>query len=180
MDSSTDRAVRRGAVAIAITTLLIVTTTITFVVQPSAREWMRARVHWSAPGYTIGAPSALPASWYSNSDYTLVVFATSNCDACRRALPSFRELTRLISAHANGGVRVGLTSPSDDASAYAVLMGVDANRVERFEARGTALRRVPTLLVIDRRGVVVEMKEGVLPELEQHALTEKLKNLLAL
>ena len=70
-----------------------------------------------------------------------------------------------------------LTSPDDDEAAYAALMGIRADQITTFGARGTKLRRVPTIVILNRHGVVVETKEGVLSDDEQHALLEMVKTL---
>jgi len=180
MASGTDRVVRRSAVAIILIVILIVTTTIIAVVSPTARTWMGARLHGPAPGFRVGAESGLRTDLFSGADYTVLVFVTTHCAACQAAQPFHRELARTVDGLTSVDMRVALTSPGDDLAAYATALGVDASVVERVDPRGMPLRRVPTVLIVDRRGIVIEMKEGVLPESEQHALLESLKKLLPL
>ena len=179
MDPRTDRAVGRVALAAAISLLLVVAATIVAVVSPSAREWTRERLRW-APGYQIGAPSGLPAAWLNTADRTVLIFASTSCEACRRSLPVYRTLVDAVRARSELRLRIMLTSPGDDEAAYAASIGAPAADVTRIDARGTRLRRVPTILIVDRQGLVVEKKEGVLSEGEQHALMETLKKLLPL
>jgi len=73
--------------------------------------------------------------------------------------------------------QVLLTSSGDNASTYAETLGVAADQVSMFDPTDTKLRHVPTILVVDRLGIVREMKEGVLPVEEQHALMEQIKNM---
>lgn len=176
MDSPNDRSVRRGALVITLTLLLIVATTATAIVFPSGREWVRQRMRWAPPGYSMGAASGLLPALYDGADFTVLIFATTNCVACQRALPFHQELARADDG-ARVRTRILMTSPGDDIAAYAMAAGVNADRVLRFDAQGSKVRRVPTILVIDRAGLVREMKEGVLPDDEQHALLEKIRNL---
>lgn len=70
-----------------------------------------------------------------------------------------------------------LTSASDDPSAYAAAESLPTNDVVKFDFMGSRLRLVPTVVIVDQRGVVLEMKEGVLPESEQHALHAMIETL---
>jgi len=180
MRTATDRAIRRAALAAAIGVLLIVAATVAAVMSAPLRAWTRAQLRWAPPSYQIGAASTLPADWHDAADNTVLIFVTTGCDACRRSLPFHQAIAGAVGARANLHLRVVLTSPGDDAAAYAAAIGVRADQVARMDPRGTRLRRVPTVLIVDRRGVVVEKKEGVLPEAEQHALIERLKGLLPL
>lgn len=180
MDTTTDRAVGRVALAATIGLLLIVAATITAVVSPAAREWARERLGWAPPSYQIGAASSLPSAWRDAADHTVLIFVTTSCDACRRSLPFHRALVDAVRTRPDLQLRIVLTSPGDDEAAYAASIGARAAQATRIDARETRLRRVPTILIVDREGIVVETKEGVLPEAEQHALIEKLKTLLPL
>lgn len=180
MNSRTDRAVGRAALAATVGLLLVVAATITIIVSPTARERLRELLGWTPPSYQVGDASSLPSAWRDAPGHTVLIFVTSNCDACRRSLPFHQAIAGAVGARPDLHLRIVLTSPGDDEAAYAAAIGVRADQVTRINARGTRLRRVPTILIVDRQGIVVEKKEGVLPETEQHALIEKLRKLLPL
>ncbi len=177
MNVPTDRAVRRGALAIAITLVLIVATTTTAIVFPAGREWVRQRLRWVPPTFDVGRASDLPPALYEHADFTVLIFATTHCAACQRALPFHRELSQVANSDARLRAHVLLTSAGDDASTTAETLGIAADRVTMFDPKGTKLHHVPTILVVDRRGIVRAMKEGVLSAEEQHALMEQIRNL---
>lgn len=177
MDSPNDRAVRRGALAIALTLTLIVITTATAIVFPSGREWVRQRMRWAPAAFTVGAASDLPAGLYDDADFSVLMFATNNCAACQRALPFHQELVRAASNESQWRARLLMTSPGDDTAAYAATMALPADRVTRFDATGTKLRHVPTVLIVDRHGTVRAMTEGLLADAEQRAMLEKIRTL---
>lgn len=177
MDASSDRAVRRGALAIALTLTLIVITTATAIVFPSGREWVRQRLHWAPPSFAVGAASGLPPALFQDSEFTVLIFATTSCAACQRALPFHQALARAVNDDSRWRARLLMTSPGDDIAAYATTMALPTDRVTRFDAAGTMLRHVPTVLIVDRLGVVRATTEGVLAEAEQRALLETIKSL---
>ena len=172
MDPATDRVVRRGAATVALAALLVVIVTIVSVANPVTRTWLRARL--TTPGFVIGASSQLPTSLYRDHARTVLIFVSAHCDACMRAQPFHRALTQLASAESNVSVQVLLTTAADDPAAYAAAMHVPASFVASFDPRDTRLKRVPTILVVDRAGVVLEMTEGVLSDEDQHALVKRL------
>lgn len=177
MPGDTDRVVKWGAIAISIIVVLILAATFTASVSPSTSNWVREQMHWTPQGYRVGAPSDLPAGLYSGANNALIVFATTNCDACRRAQGFHQTLLKGVEGNPSVRAQILLTSPSDDAPAYAAMLGIRPDQVATIEAHGTRVRRVPTILIVDRAGVVREIKEGVLPANEQHALLEKIRTL---
>lgn len=178
MHPATDRVVRRGAATVALSGVLIVIITVVTALNPGASNWLRARMGWSTPGFVTGAASRLSPVLYDDARLTTLIFVTSGCDACRRAQSFHQELVSLAATRPDLRVRVLMTSPTDDPGAYAGQLAMPAALVQRFDARGTLLRRVPTILVLDRGGVVREMTEGVLSLAEQHALVAKITRYL--
>ncbi len=175
MDPSLDRAVRRGAIVITVILLAIVSLTSAVLLNPSWRDRARRQLGWTTQ-FTVGSASGLPPEWYQDAKPTVVIFVSGTCPACAQAAPFHRAL-RAASASAGLKALTALTALNDDPSAYAARESVADGDVVKFDFRGSPLRLVPTIVVVDHRGVVVEMKEGVLPEAEQHALMARLWSL---
>jgi len=175
MDPSTDRAVRRGAVAVIVILLAIVSLTSLVLSNPAWRERARRTIGWEAR-FDVGVPSGLPKEWHQGAKPTLVIFVSGSCEACRTSAPFHRAL-RAEGAASGFRVVTALTSASDDPSAYAAAESLPATDVVKFDFMGSRLRLVPTVVIVDQRGEVLEMKEGVLPESEQHALHAMIETL---
>ena len=177
MMPATDRAIRRGAVGVALASVLVVVVTAATAVNPGARDWLRTTMGWMPAGFVTGSASQLPSSLHDDAAVTVLLFVRSSCDACRQSQPFHQQLAQRFRDDAGIRLRVLVTSPDDDPSAYAMALGIPAHSALRFDTRGSLIRRVPTLVVLTRDGVVREMKEGVLSELDQHALIEKITRL---
>lgn len=158
----------RAAIAGIVVLLTLISATAIVLSNPSWRDRVRRQAGWVTE-FSVGAPSGLPTAWHQRTTPTVVIFVSEACVACRQSLPFHRELRAVIAAAGLGSI-TALTSANDDPSAYAARETIATESVVRFEARGSKLRLVPTILILDPRGVVVEKKEGVLPLEEQHAL----------
>lgn len=174
MMSATDRVIRRGAVAVAVASVLVVVLTAVAAVTPGARNWLRAAMGWAPAGFVAGSAAQLPPSLYEDAAVTVLLFVRSNCDACRQSQAFHQQLAQVFRNIAGVRIRVLVTSPDDDPSAYATALHLPSSAALRFDARSSLVRRVPTLLVVTRDGIVREMKEGVLSETDQHALIQQI------
>jgi hypothetical protein len=171
------RAIRRAAVAATFSLLLLIIITAIVIASPGAREFVREHMHWTTTGFEEGSSSQLPAEFYSSAGHTVLIFATTNCAACQRALPFHQQLLHSVANALETRARVVLTSPGDDPAAYAATLNVPATQVMTWDARHTTLRRVPTILIVDRNGVVVYAREGVLNDDQQRELIGKVTSL---
>ena len=174
MPDAPDRAVRRGAASVAIAAILIVIVTIVSAANPGARDWIRVKMRWAPPTFAVGTSAHLPSALTSSHHATALIFAAANCAACERAQPAFRALAAAGAAANDANVRVLLTTPSDDAAQYAAMLGISPDAVSHFDARGSLVRRVPTIVIVDAAGIVRATKEGVPSQEEQHALVSPL------
>ena len=166
---------RFGAVAVIVVLLAIVSLTALILSNPSWRDRARRQLGWMAY-FEVGSASDLPVQWHQGASATVVIFVSGQCQACLQSAPFHRDLR---SSAAGAGLRVvtALTSLTDDPSAYAAAESLADRDVVTFDFTGSRLRVVPTIVIVDRNGVVVETKEGVLPEAEQHALIARVWSL---
>jgi len=175
MDPRADRLLRRSAIVVIGVLLTVVSLTSVVLSNASWRDRARRQLGWTTQ-FEVSAASGLPPEWHQRATLTVVIFLSGTCDACRLSLPFHRALRAAAEA---AGLRVvtALTALNDDPASYAAAEQLRATDVVRFDFRGSRLQRVPTILLIDPQGVVVEMKEGVLPNDEQHALIARLWSL---
>lgn len=122
-----------------------------------------------SPGATVGERGeSLPGVQFDRAERTLVLYARSTCKYCTASMPLYR---RLVEAKASGRfqfVSVG-AEPETTQRAYFATHGVSLDRyvvMSSAEARGT-----PTLVVVDRKGVVRRVWLGQQsPDVEQEIL----------
>jgi hypothetical protein len=173
MQRTAEQWLGRAAIAGIVILLTLISATALVLSNPSWRDRIRRQAGWVTE-FSVGAPSGLPTAWHQRTTPTVVIFVSSTCVACRQSLPFHRELRSAITAAGLGAV-TALTSAQDDTATYAANESLPLTDVVRFDAVGSRLRVVPTILILDSRGSVLEKKEGVLSPEEQHALMATLR-----
>lgn len=140
---------------------------------PAVREWIGL-----TPGaaYPAGTTIDVPASVYSTSVRTVLLFARYNCQGCQRAKP-------FLAAVVKGAVRspdtrvVLVTEPAhhDAEVAYGREIGLDDSDVVGLDLTKLRLHRVPTIVLVDGHGVVQYAFEGTpAPDAQDPVLTRVL------
>lgn len=146
MRDRTDRVI--GRVAVVLTAMVLVGVAITLA--------LALRSRGSAPAaYGVGDTVDLPQRYFAQHAATLVIVVKAGCQACERSAPFHQTLQDAAQAAGVGveWIHAEQTSPGE--------LG--------------RIRVVPSVLLLDRRGVVLEMKEGALPDDEQRALIERVR-----
>jgi peroxiredoxin len=113
----------------------------------------------SAPAYAAGQTVDVPTQWYTSAPYTLVIFARASCGACEKAQPFLAELVQ----HVEGRSDVVMAGPADthaEDTQYARSLGVPDGRVQVVPANAR-VRATPTLVLVNREGMILEAWEGV-------------------
>jgi thiol-disulfide isomerase/thioredoxin len=112
--------------------------------------------------YTVGERVDVPASVYESSRVTLLIFARSTCSACQSAKPAFAAIAMQVDAIPEAGVRVVTSSSGGrDERAYARDLGLTDTQFVTISFDGLRLKVVPTVILVDQRGVVRFTSEGV-------------------
>lgn len=116
-----------------------------------------------ASGYAVGATVDLPAEVVGGADRTILVFVRASCAACRRSTAVLRNL--VAEASASPAVRVVLvTSSREDKVADGALVaeiGVGEEQIHRTAFDRLRLKVVPSIVVVDRTGRVIDGHVGV-------------------
>lgn len=116
--------------------------------------------------YVVGEALDLPSDCCVGVRHTLVVFAVSNCSACRRALPFLRAVQLKARAVATG--RLVLVVPrTDDERALAAEIGLPLSQIIRVMPDSTKASIAPTILVVDAKGTIRFVHEGALSDSDQ-------------
>ena len=153
----------RVATAVAVASLALVAVTAVAVARPDVRDAIGVG---PTPAYARHGHIDVPAAVYSSSPYTLVLFARSTCPVCRQSVPL---LGRLIQESRAAGVQVRLLSVApvaDDELTYAQAIGLDASQVVGANLKALRVKRVPTVVLVDRQGEIHYAREGAAPTAE--------------
>ncbi len=118
----------------------------------------------------------LPGVRYDDVDATLVLYVRSTCHYCTASMPLYKRLTTEVAAH--GNVRIVVTSPEtvDVLGSYLKANGVAANHLVTFAGRNEA---TPTLLVVDKKGMIQNVWVGQQDARGENEITETLARALA-
>lgn len=166
--------VGRLTVAAAVASLVLVTGTAIVLARPDLRLALGLGPR---PAYATGSRIDVPPDVYRSSQYTVVVFARSTCAVCQSSVPF---LTTLVREAAASGVAVRLltsTPVAPDELAYAQATGLSAAEVVGVDLHALRVKRVPTLVLVDREGAIHYAHEGAVPAVEQEALLRRLPSL---
>lgn len=146
MRDRTDRVI--GRVALVLTAVVLVGVAITLTLALRSRGA-------SPTAYGVGDTVDLPRRYFDQHAATLVIVVKAGCSACERSAPFHQTLQEAAQASGVGVQWVHAEQASPD----------ELGRI----------RVVPSVLLLDQRGVVLEMKQGALPEDEQRALIERVR-----
>jgi len=149
---------------------LVVLLTIGALARPDLRAELG--VGTARASFIAGQSVHLPASAYSSADRTLILFARADCAACRRAQAFLKSV--ISDAAKAGGPRVTVIMDSASAEdrkralAYVEGLGLESAQLLGVDITTTRVKTVPSLVLVDRHGVVQAGWEPPLPQDEIH------------
>jgi len=123
-----------------------------------------------SPAYRVGDLIDVPREAYEGTPYSLIVFARASCGACQAARPVLAELVEKVIHDPN--YRIVLVMPSGSAAEgrdYVRGLGLPESSFVPQVLRAFRVRAVPTALLVDHRGTILAVSEGLGDPL--HALT---------
>ena len=163
----------RVAIALAVAALAVVGATAVLVARPD----LRARLGMTSGAYAVDHVIDLPQSIYGSSSYTLVIFARSTCEVCQRSAGFLRRLAAETAA-AGGAVRLVASAPvAEGELVFARALGLADSQVAAVDLKTLRLERVPTIVLVDRRGAIHYAREGAVPASEQENFIKTLVSL---
>lgn len=153
-----DRIVRRLSVwIIGLSAFGVSGTFVAASIEP-VRHWLTASTGTGASAYTTARALGLSERLYEHTPVSVVVVARPDCPAFLRSQESLERVARL----ANTSVTVSLVVDRVVPVGGPESIGLPASSVYRYEPSALGVGVVPTVLVLDRRGDVRFVHEGVL------------------
>ncbi len=164
-----DRLISRVSVAASIGLAVTLSASVGAVVWPRVAVALGVKPTPPPPAYAAGDRVDVPASWYAKAPQTLIVFARANCGACQTAQPFLKSLAGTVTAGGGAVVVAGhRETPGEDAE-YTRSLGLSDSAFVVFP-KGLRVRVTPTLVLVDRTGLILHAWEAVGPPERQHEI----------
>jgi len=125
----------------------------------------------AAESVTVGASlkKQLPDIDFNKNGQTLILVLSSHCHFCTESAPFFRQL----SEKSGKGFKIVAVLPQSVAEAqdYLKREGVHVDQLKQISLDTLGVAGTPTMLLLDKRGTVMESWVGILnPEAQRQAL----------
>ena len=118
-----------------------------------------------------GAKIALPDVDWAKNGHTLLIVLSKGCHFCEESAPFYKQI--VIEAANRKDLRVIAVFPQgiDDARQYLAEIEVPIKEVRQFSPSFIGVKGTPTLLLVDRAGVIEDVWLGRLkPDMESEVL----------
>jgi hypothetical protein len=128
----------------------------------------------------IGDTLRLPQAPWFNNDNTLVLILQRGCQFCEASAPFYRKLLRAVDqlnrAHVSNTIHVTAVLPGPVAASKAYLerMQLSISDVQQSSLASLKTPYTPTLLMVDRRGIVKRMWVGQLSQNQEEQILRAL------
>ncbi|MDQ1729128.1 MAG: hypothetical protein QOD33_1253 [Pyrinomonadaceae bacterium] len=125
----------------------------------------------SAPS-NIGTKISLPEVDWSKLDKNLLLVLSDSCRYCTESAPFYQRLVQERAQRESFRLTAVLPQPVSDGQKYLNGLGVSIDEIKQLPPAAIRIRGTPTLLLINRAGVVTDEWLGKLsPEKEAEVLS---------
>lgn len=134
----------------------------------------------AAPSLKVTTTSGQTVSLSNYKGHVLVLdFFASWCEPCKRAIPHLIELNRKYGKHGLQILGLSLDEDREDLNEFVMPLKLNYPVAQADEdlQSGYGLRSIPTLVLIDKKGIVVEKYMGLTDEMRK-TLDATIKRLL--
>lgn len=112
---------------------------------------------------------------WADSERTVLVALGKECKYCSESAVFYRRLAAAIAGQRNTRLIALFSEKESDGEAYLEHLAVPIPEVRYTSLSSLGIKNVPTLVILDRNGVVNDMWVGKLSPLKESALMSKLK-----
>jgi thiol-disulfide isomerase/thioredoxin len=154
-DDSDQLWVRRLPLIVAAAVVVVLAATTAALMVPGVRAW------WSlATGYSLGDTFEVPVGPEGAARSTLVVLARASCPTCRRAAPVLAELVREARRSGLAQMLVVPAPVNQANTGFGLELGLEAEQIVAARMSDLRVAEVPTVLIVDLKGRVVQQWSG--------------------
>ena len=122
-----------------------------------------------------GARLAVPGIDWTKNDRTLLMALSRGCHFCSASAPFYKKLTQELSARKDVGMVAAFPQPVDEAQNYLSTLGVSISDVRQLRLDSLGVLGTPTLILVNREGVVINAWRGQLPPDKEEEVLNQLK-----
>ena len=127
------------------------------------------------PPLHAGAKLAVPGVDWTKNDRTLLMALSRNCHFCSASAPFYKKLTQELSTQKEVGMVAAFPQPVDEARNYLSTLGVSIADVRQLPLDSLGVLGTPTLILVNRDGVVINAWRGQLPPDKEDEVFNQLK-----
>lgn len=157
-----DRILARAAIGGAVVLVLVTLGIGALVVSTRARSLVMGQpgLLQLDSGYRVDDTIDVSPHLYSETPYTVIMFARSSCPACVASKPLFAAITERASRQSQVRAVMALSDDAFDSDvAFADEIGVPRDAQVTIPFSELRLRSVPTTVVVDRTGRVLRVRD---------------------
>ncbi|MFL6209948.1 MAG: peroxiredoxin family protein [Pyrinomonadaceae bacterium] len=122
-----------------------------------------------------GTKLALPGIDWAKNERTLLLALSQGCHFCTASAPFYQRLTQELSGQKNIGLVALLPQPVDNARTYLTSLGVAVADVRQVPLDALGVVGTPTLILVNKEGVVIDAWRGQLPSNKEQEVLSQLK-----
>ena len=123
----------------------------------------------------VGAKVSQPDIDWSKSNKNLVLMLSDSCRYCTESAPFYKRLVQERRQRGTFRLTAVLPQPVSDGQKYLNGLGVDIDEIKQLSAGAIRIRGTPTILLVDRAGVVTEEWLGKLPPDKENEILSRLQ-----
>ena len=144
-----------------------------------ARRYVFTGGNQSEPTNTIPSNvgskvSHLDIDW-SKSDKNLLMLLSNTCRYCTESAPFYKRLVQEQTQRGTFRVMAVFPQPANEGRTYLNGLGVEIDEIKQVSPGAIRIRGTPTLLLIDRAGVVTDEWLGKLPPEKEEEVLNRLR-----
>jgi hypothetical protein len=110
----------------------------------------------------VGKAISLPDTDWKRSDQTLVLVLSTGCIYCTESASFYKELAQKRAKQGNTSFVAVLPQPVDASRKYLSDLGIAVDDVRQLPPNSIGVRGTPTLLLVNKDGVVTDSWRGKL------------------
>jgi hypothetical protein len=120
----------------------------------------------------VGKSISLPDTDWKRGDQTLVLVLSTGCHFCTESASFYKELVQKRAKQGNTRLVAVLPQPVDASRKYLSDLGIAVDDVRQLPPNSLGVRGTPTLLLVNKDGVVTDSWRGKLsPDKELEVMT---------
>jgi hypothetical protein len=123
----------------------------------------------------VGAKLPIPGIEWAKNERTLLIALSEGCRYCAASGPFYQRLTKEVSGKKNIGVVAVFPQAVNQARNYLNSLGVSVADVRQMTLEDLGVIGTPTLILVNKEGVVTNSWRGQLPSNKEGEVLKQLK-----